>query len=948
MRSYFRFIPLIALTIMLAVLGSSPRMTVAAQAHNSIEPELPRVFLDTTYIPPSGSTIYVNAGGDLQAALNAASPGSQIVLESGATFTGNFTLPAKSGNSWITVRTSNLAGIPAEGTRVLPQAHASSMPKIVTRNNMAAMTAARRAGYYRFIGVEFTTTSSINYNIIRLGDDQETDANNLPSNIILDRCYIHGIPTGDSRRGVTLNSRSTAIIDSHISEIHQLGADTQAIGGWNGPGPYKIANNYLEAAGENLMLGGADPAILNNVPSDVEIRRNYFAKPLRWKTSIIPPVTGLRALATAGGRLLPGSTYRYRVVGRGRIGYNTTASSASSNEVAVQINSGQSGVQLSWGASEYATSYRVFRTTDTLTWHYYDVNGTSFIDTGETATGTTTSAPSVTGTRWTVKNLFELKIARRVLVDGNVFENSWKDAQIGYAILLKSTNSGGNAPWAVTEDVTFTNNLVRHAGIGISLLARGGSDTLEATRRVKIENNLFDDISSLNWGGTGNVIQLYAGYAPAGGVASLPPHVIINHNTFFGSGYISVDGPRDGSGVGFVFTNNIVKTSSYGIKGSSTPSGDATLNTFFNAPVLDKNVFIGARSSYFVAYRNDNYFHTDPNTVGFVDYAAGVADHRNYILMPGSSYSSSGLHPAGDGSNRGVDIAALDSALYSSSLPPSGNQPPEVTVTVSSTSGVVPLSVDFSSSASDPDGQIVSYNWSFGDGGTSSSTAPTHVYTRAGVYSVRLTVADNAGATASAAAEVRVLDLPNQPPQVTLLASATSGTAPLTVSFSCNAVDSDGFIVAYNWSFGDGSTSSQVMPSYVYKSPGVYTATVTVTDNLGLSASASTTITVTMLQGPPAVHVQSPNGGERLRGGSTYNISWSTTGSDLSRHDIELSLDGGLSWSRITSGLPGTARTYPWRVPSINRKNVRIRVTAYDVNRLTGNDMSDSGFVITN
>jgi PKD repeat protein len=946
MRSYFRFIYQIALMLMLTVFGLSPRMTASAQTHNSIEPELPRVFLDTTYIPSSGSTINVRAGGDLQAAINAASPGSEIVLESGATFIGNFTLPAKAGTAWITIRTSNLAGIPAEGTRILPHVHVSNMPKIVTRNNMAAMTAARRAQYYRFIGVEFTTTSSINYNIIRLGDDEETDANNLPSNIILDRCYIHGIATGDSRRGVTLNSRSTAVIDSHISEIHQLGADTQAIGGWNGPGPYKIVNNYLEAAGENLMLGGSDPAIPNNVPSDVEIRRNYFAKPLRWKTSIIPRVTGLRASAMAGGRLLPGSTYRYRVVGRGRIGYSTTANSASSDEVVMQINPGQSAVQLSWGASEYATSYRVYRTTDSLTWYYYDANGTNFIDTGEIATGTTTTAPSATGTRWTVKNLFELKIASRVLVDGNIFENCWKDAQTGYAILLKSSNSNGAAPWAVTEDVTFTNNLVRHAGIGISLLARGGSDTMEATRRVKIENNLFDDISGLNWGGSGNVIQLMAGYAPTGGVACLPSHVIINHNTFFGSGYILVDGPRDGSGVGFVFTNNIVKTSSYGIKGSSTTSGDTTLNTFFNAPVWDKNVFIGARNSYFVAYRNDNYFHTDPGTVGFVDYATGAADHHNYSLSPGSLYSSTGLHPAGDGHSRGVDIAALDAAWSSSNSPPLSNQTPEVAITVSSTSGVVPFSVVFTSAASDPDGQIVSYSWSFGDGGISSSPGPTHVYTRAGVYTVRLTVTDDAGGTASALAEVRVLSLPNQPPQVSLFTSTTSGTAPLPVSFSCNAVDSDGFIVAYNWSFGDGSTSSQAMPNYVYKAAGVYTVTVTATDNLGLSASASTTITATMPQGPPIVRVESPNGGEGLRGGSTYNISWSTTGSNILRHDIELSLDGGLSWSRITSSLPGTVRAYPWSVPRLNKKNVLIRVTAYDSNQLTGHDMSDSGFTI--
>src|SRR6058998_1241044 len=67
----------------------------------SINPELPRVFLNTTYVAPSGQTLAVPAGGDFQAALNAAQPGDTIALASGATFSGNFTLPNKSGTGWI-------------------------------------------------------------------------------------------------------------------------------------------------------------------------------------------------------------------------------------------------------------------------------------------------------------------------------------------------------------------------------------------------------------------------------------------------------------------------------------------------------------------------------------------------------------------------------------------------------------------------------------------------------------------------------------------------------------------------------------------------------------------------------------------------------------------------------------------------------------------------------
>src|SRR5215216_3963413 len=68
------------------------------------EPELPRTFLDTTYVVPTGQTITVAAGGNFQTALNSANPGDTIVVEAGATFVGNFTLPNKTGSAWIIIR----------------------------------------------------------------------------------------------------------------------------------------------------------------------------------------------------------------------------------------------------------------------------------------------------------------------------------------------------------------------------------------------------------------------------------------------------------------------------------------------------------------------------------------------------------------------------------------------------------------------------------------------------------------------------------------------------------------------------------------------------------------------------------------------------------------------------------------------------------------------------
>jgi hypothetical protein len=80
--------------------------------------------------------------------------------------------------------------------------------------------------------------------------------------------------------------------------------------------------------------------------------------------------------------------------------------------------------------------------------------------------------PSYAGVPWSVKNLFELKNAQRVLIDGNVFENNWLHSQNGFAILFTVANQDGGAPWTTVSDITFSNNLVRHAGGGVNVLGR--------------------------------------------------------------------------------------------------------------------------------------------------------------------------------------------------------------------------------------------------------------------------------------------------------------------------------------------------------------------------------------------------------------------------------------------------------------------------------------------
>ena len=472
----------------------------------------------------------VPPGGDLQHAIERARPGDTILLTAGATYTGNFVLPDKSGSDFITIRTADTDGQPRPGQRVAP-AHAAKLASLQSPNVLPALRTAPGAHHWRLQLLEFRSNKNGAGDIIALGDGSsaQTAREQAPREVIVDRCYIHGDPATGQKRGIALNSASTHILESYISDIKVRGQDSQAIGGWNGPGPYRIENNYLEAAGENILLGGADPAIQGLVAEDVVVRRNHLAKRIEWR-----------------------------------------------------------------------------------------------------------------GQGWLVKNLFELKNARRVLVEGNLMEYSWLDGQVGYAVVLTPRNQDGGAPWATVEDVTFRHNIVRHAGGALQLIGEDSNHPSGTTSRVKIVDNLFYGIDSSKWGGSGALALIGNG----------PRDIAIEHNTVHQSGNILMvyGGTKDAPQVitGLRFRDNIVRHNLYGVHGADRAVGLDTFGAFFPGADFTSNAIAGGDAK---SYPPGNMFVADDEfDREFVNPAEG-----DYRLRPNSRFAKR----ASDGRDLGADLAAI-------------------------------------------------------------------------------------------------------------------------------------------------------------------------------------------------------------------------------------------------------------------------------------------------
>ena len=276
------------LSLLVLVVGTLT-VTVTAQSTKPVA-QLPNVYLDTTWNPPSGTTRPAHTTAQFSSALTSAFPGDTIVLDAGVTYSGNFRLPAKSNPSrkWIYIVSSQLSALPP-GTRVSP-ANASSMAKISSPNATAPITVSNGANYWRLIGLEITAASSyptgcpgngqncMTYFLMNFASQTGADADY----VWIDRCYGHGSPTQDFQGGIILNWNHAAIIDSYIDDVHIKGFDSVGVGAYHTLGPIKVVNNYISASTENIMFGGSGGSNNPGVPSDIEVRNNYLYKPLAW------------------------------------------------------------------------------------------------------------------------------------------------------------------------------------------------------------------------------------------------------------------------------------------------------------------------------------------------------------------------------------------------------------------------------------------------------------------------------------------------------------------------------------------------------------------------------------------------------------------------------------------------------------------------------------------
>ena len=240
------------------------------------------------------------------------------------------------------------------------------------------------------------------------------------------------------------------------------------------------------------------------------------------------------------------------------------------------------------------------------------------------------------------------------------------------------------------------------------------------------------------------------------------------------------------------------------------------------------------------------------------------------------------------------------------------------------TSGTAPLTVEFSSSALDPNGpgSGLRYRWEFGDDSSALGPNPVHTYTQPGSYEAVLTVTDAEGLQTSRTVEITVNPAGTQAPVVDAAADPGRGQAPLAVQFQAAATDPDGdeSRLVYRWNFGDGAGSSFAQnPRHTYMTPGTYDATVTVTDAAGASTT-SDPITITVEDPPGNVPPNVEAAADPTSGTAPLRVQFSAAATDPDGDHVLISWNFGDG-----TGGAGAAVAHTYTTPGVYNAVVTVR-----------------------